>query len=72
MAIVRHPKDFAAGLMFIAFGLAALIIGSDYPLGAAARMGPGYFPRTLGILLITLGGSPSACTVSPTAPSTCT
>ncbi|HEX7271557.1 MAG TPA: tripartite tricarboxylate transporter TctB family protein [Casimicrobiaceae bacterium] len=57
MARVRHPKDFAAGLMFIAFGLAALIIGSDYPLGAAARMGPGYFPRILGILLITLGGS---------------
>ena len=55
MAKIRHPKDFAAGLMFIAFGVAAIAIGSGYPLGVAARMGPGYFPRILGILLIVLG-----------------
>jgi hypothetical protein len=55
MAVIRHPKDFFAGLLFIAFGLGAIIIGSNYTLGTAARMGPGYFPRILGILLITLG-----------------
>ena len=55
MAKIRHPKDFAAGFMFIAFGVAAIAIGSGYPLGVAARMGPGYFPRILGILLIVLG-----------------
>ena len=55
MAKIRHPKDFAAGLMFVAFGVAAIAIGSGYPLGVAARMGPGYFPRILGILLIVLG-----------------
>lgn len=55
MARIRHPKDFFAGLMFVAFGLAAIFIGSSYPLGTAARMGPGYFPRILGILLIVLG-----------------
>ena len=55
MMSIRHPKDFYAGLLFIAFGAAALVIGSDYPLGTAARMGPGYFPRILGILLVTLG-----------------
>ena len=55
MAKIRHPKDFAAGLMFIAFGVAAIAIGGGYPLGVAARMGPGYFPRILGILLIVLG-----------------
>ncbi len=49
MAFIRHPKDFFAGLIFIAFGLAAIIIGSNYALGSAARMGPGYFPRILGI-----------------------
>jgi hypothetical protein len=41
--------------MFTAFGVAAIVIGSNYPLGTAARMGPGYFPRMLGILLIVLG-----------------
>ena len=55
MAMIRHPKDFYAGLLFIAFGIAALIIGSNYALGTAARMGPGYFPRILGILLVSLG-----------------
>jgi uncharacterized membrane protein YqjE len=55
MAKIRHPKDFAAGLMFVAFGVAAIAIGSGYPLGVAARMGPGYFPRILGILLIVFG-----------------
>lgn len=55
MAYIRHPKDFFAGLLFIGFGIAAIVIALDYPLGSAARMGPGYFPRILGILLIGLG-----------------
>lgn len=55
MAFIRHPKDFFAGLLFIAFGIAAIVIGSGYALGTAARMGPGYFPRILGLLLIALG-----------------
>jgi hypothetical protein len=55
MAIIRHPRDFFAGLLFIAFGIAAIAIGSGYPMGTAARMGPGYFPRGLGVLLVVLG-----------------
>ena len=55
MSFIRHPKDFYSGLIFIAFGIAAIWIGSNYTLGTAARMGPGYFPRILGILLIVLG-----------------
>jgi hypothetical protein len=55
MRLVRHPKDFFAGLLFIAFGIAAFAIGGHYPLGTTARMGPGYFPRLLGVLLIALG-----------------
>jgi hypothetical protein len=57
MAAIRHPKDFLAGLLFIAFGIAALVIGSNYTLGTAARMGPGYFPRILGGLLVVLGAA---------------
>ena len=41
MAFIRHPKDFFSGLIFVAFGLAAIIIGSNYSLGTEARMGPG-------------------------------
>jgi hypothetical protein len=55
MAFIRHPKDFIAGLLFAGFGVAALIIYANYPMGSAARMGPGYFPRMLGGLLLALG-----------------
>jgi len=57
MKIVRHPKDCVAGVLFVAIGIAAIVIASNYPLGTAARMGPGYFPRILGILLILLGST---------------
>ena len=53
---IRDPKDFWAGVLFVLIGIAAIAIGSRYNLGTAARMGPGYFPRILGILLIVLGG----------------
>jgi hypothetical protein len=52
---IRSPKDFWSGLLFVALGIGAIVVGSNYPLGTAARMGPGYFPRILGILLIVLG-----------------
>jgi Tripartite tricarboxylate transporter TctB family len=52
---IRNPKDFWAGVLFALVGAAAIILGSRYNLGTAARMGPGYFPRILGILLIALG-----------------
>ena len=55
MGRVRNPKDFWAGVLFILIGGAAIVMGARYSLGTAARMGPGYFPRILGILLIGLG-----------------
>ncbi len=55
MRFVRSPKDFWAGVMYIVFGLLAILIAREYPLGTAARMGPGYFPRGLGFLMIALG-----------------
>ncbi len=55
MSLIRHPRDFGAGLLFGAFGAAAVFLSGDYPLGTPARMGPGYFPRVLGILLLAFG-----------------
>jgi Tripartite tricarboxylate transporter TctB family len=55
MVVVRSPKDLVAGLLFITVGIAAIGIAANYTLGTAARMGPGYFPRMLGMLLIVLG-----------------
>jgi hypothetical protein len=55
--MIRNPKDFWSGLLFAAFGIAAIVIAANYPLGTAARMGPGYFPRGLGLLLVALGAA---------------
>ncbi len=55
MRAIRGPKDFWAGVLFMAFGAFAMIVGSGYTMGTAARMGPGYFPRMLGGLLVVLG-----------------
>ena len=52
---LQNPRDFLAGLLFMSFGAAALAMSQSYAIGTAARMGPGYFPRALGILLIVLG-----------------
>ncbi|MCE5283057.1 MAG: tripartite tricarboxylate transporter TctB family protein [Deltaproteobacteria bacterium] len=52
---VKSPKDFWAGLMFIAFGLFFLFAASNYRMGTAMRMGPAYFPSILGGLMAVLG-----------------
>jgi len=52
---IRGPRDFCAGLIFMFFGALAAYVARDYPMGSAVRMGPGYFPYLLGILLALLG-----------------
>ena len=53
---IRAPKDFWAGLMFIAVGLFFMIWAlTHYQMGTAVRMGPAYFPTVLGGLLAFLG-----------------
>jgi hypothetical protein len=52
---IRAPKDFWAGVMFCGFAAVAIIGALGYSLGTAGRMGPGYFPLLLGILLAGLG-----------------
>ncbi len=51
----RDNRDVWAGLMFIGTGAAALFVAREYPFGTALRMGPGYFPRVLGGILILFG-----------------
>jgi hypothetical protein len=54
-SLIKHPKDFYAGLMYALVGAAAVWICRDYTLGSAVRMGPAYFPTLLSILLIMVG-----------------
>lgn len=52
---MRNPKDIFAGLIYIAFGLAAILLARGYEIGSATRMGPAYFPTVLGGLLALIG-----------------
>ena len=53
--LIRHPKDFWSGVMFIVLGLAFVWFARDYPMGTSTRMGPAYFPTILGYLLAAIG-----------------
>ena len=52
---ISAPKDFWSGLMFIAFAAVALLSARGYSLGSAGKMGPGYFPLLLGVVLALIG-----------------
>ena len=52
---IRAPKDFWSGVMFCAFAAVGILAARGYSLGAAGKMGPGYFPLLLGGVLALLG-----------------
>ena len=52
---IKSQKDFFSGLMFMGVGVAFAWGASTYTVGNGARMGPGYFPLVLGVLLALLG-----------------
>ena len=52
---IKSQQDFFSGLMFMGVGLAFAWGATTYQIGDGARMGPGYFPLLLGIVLAGLG-----------------
>ena len=54
---IKSQKDFFSGLMFTVVGGAFAFGASSYTVGTGARMGPGYFPLVLGIILALLGSA---------------
>jgi lysylphosphatidylglycerol synthetase-like protein (DUF2156 family) len=52
---IANQKDFAAGAMYLAFGIATAIGATRYNMGTPARMGPGYFPFWTGVVLAIVG-----------------
>jgi hypothetical protein len=53
---IKSQKDFFSGLMFTVVGVVFAWGATSYSIGTGARMGPGYFPLMLGVLLTGLGG----------------
>ncbi len=52
---IKSQKDFLSGLMFLVVGGVFAWGATHYSIGTGARMGPGYFPLMLGIMLAALG-----------------
>ena len=52
---IKSQKDFFAGLLFLVIGIAFALGARTYNVGTGARMGPGYFPLMLGVVLAGLG-----------------
>ena len=52
---IKSQKDFFSGLMFLGVGIAFAWGATNYTVGTGARMGPGYFPLMLGILMAVIG-----------------
>jgi hypothetical protein len=52
---IRHRRDFFAGGLLILLGIGACVQGSTYKVGSLMRMGPGFMPVALGVVLVLLG-----------------
>lgn len=52
---VLSRRDSLAGLFFISFGVVVGYLSTAYPIGTSMRMGAGYFPLLLSIVLAVLG-----------------
>jgi hypothetical protein len=52
----RH-KDFLGGGLMVLLGLGVILQGRTYKMGTLTRMGPGYFPVALGVILMFLGAA---------------
>jgi len=63
---IGHPKNFWGGVIFALLGLMFAVIARGVPglefmpgyaMGTPARMGPGFFPFWLGMILVALGAA---------------
>ncbi|MDA9542585.1 membrane protein [Bradyrhizobium sp. CCBAU 21362] len=64
---IRNHRAFASGALFLAFAVFFFVAALSYPAGTAARMGPGYFPRLLAIVLAAIGLVVILSAMKPTA-----
>jgi hypothetical protein len=53
--INKHNRDYYGGGLMLLFGLGAVWEGMSYRIGSLGRMGPGFFPVALGVILALTG-----------------
>jgi hypothetical protein len=60
-----RKRDFYAGGLMILIGLGIALKGATYRLGTLMHMGPGFFPTSLGVLLVLIGIAIAAVGMAP-------
>jgi hypothetical protein len=55
MPKLTRDQDFLAGMIFIIFGIGYLLLSNNLDFGSLRRMGPGFFPTILTVLLVAIG-----------------
>ena len=55
MSLMEKPRDIIGGLVVMTIGTGFLIVGRELEAGTSLRMGPGYFPTILSVVMIALG-----------------
>ena len=55
MTVMEKPRDVVGGLLVAGIGAGFLLFGRELEVGTSFRMGPGYFPTILAVLMIGLG-----------------
>ena len=53
---VATRKDFCAGLLILVLGALTVTEATTYEIGSLRRMGPGFFPLGLGVIMTLVGG----------------
>lgn len=52
---MQKPRDVVGGALVFAIGAAFFLLGRELDFGNAFRMGPGYFPTVLSVVMMLLG-----------------
>jgi hypothetical protein len=60
-------RDFYAGGLMLLLGLGITLKGMTYRPGTLMHMGPGFFPTSLGVILVILGIAIAVAGLSPSA-----
>lgn len=60
-----RKRDFYAGGLMILLGLGIALKGATYRLGTLMHMGPGFFPTSLGVILVLIGIAIAAAGMAP-------
>jgi hypothetical protein len=62
---IHNRCDFNAGILFLLIAAFFAVYATDYSLGTATRMGPGYFPTMLAAIMAILGAITLGMAFSP-------